>query len=71
MSYVVNCPLLSPYVWSSNVSKSALLTPSKGLLWLQPVEQAVFKPLTGFTLKPKTAIDSGCFLFPPRASEII
>jgi hypothetical protein len=51
------------------VSKFAGLTPSNGLLWLQPVKLTAFKPLTGFASKQKTAMDRGCFLFRPRASE--
>jgi hypothetical protein len=53
-----------------HVSKSALLTPAKGLLWLQPVKQAIFKLSTGVCIKPKTAMDRGCFLFPQELQEL-
>lgn len=49
------------------MSKSALLTPSKGLLWLQPVKQAGFKSSTGFESKLKTSIDRGLFSLSPES----
>jgi hypothetical protein len=52
------------------VSKSALLTPSNGLLWLQPVKLTAFKPSAGFASKQKTSIDRGCFLFPQELQKL-
>jgi hypothetical protein len=39
----------------------------KGLLWLQPVKQAVFKPSTGFASKLKTSTDRGFFSLSPES----